>query len=181
MGSKSGRKTIFRKIDSRLCRYPADQKFCRNRSISLHFQNKRVFVLNGEIQDGRHKWQENDFCEKLLVDSADTLRVKNFVEIALSHSVSDINAFLHLTQKFKMAAGKHFLKKVPSRLCSYPVGQKFCRNRSISLPFRDKHVFAFNAEFQDGRQKWRENDFCEKLPVDSKFSSKLFHLAPFPR
>ena len=27
-----------------------------------------------------------------------------------------------------------------------PVGQKFCRNR----------IFAFNAEIEDGRQKWRE-------------------------
>ena len=41
----------------------------------------------------------------------------------------------------------------------YPVGQKFRRNRSILLRFRDKLVFAFNAEIQDGRQKWRENDF----------------------
>ena len=29
--------------------------------------------------------------------------LKNFAEIALSHSVSEINRFLHLTQKFKMA------------------------------------------------------------------------------
>ena len=33
------------------------------------------------------------FCEMLPVDSADTLGVKNFVEIALSRSVSEINAF----------------------------------------------------------------------------------------
>ena len=38
------------------------------------------------------------------VDSADILRVKNFVEIALSCTVSEINTFLHLMQKFKMAA-----------------------------------------------------------------------------
>ena len=29
----------------------------------------------------------------------------------------------------------------------------------ISLHFRNKRVFAFNAEIQDGRQKWRENIF----------------------
>ena len=27
--------------------------------------------------------------------------------------------------------------------------------------------FAFYAEIQDGHQKWRENDFWEKPPVDS--------------
>ena len=80
------------------------QKFRRNRSILLHFRNKRVFAFNAEIQDGCQKWRENDFCEKSPVDFADTLQVKTFVEIALPRSVSEINAFLHLTQKFKMAA-----------------------------------------------------------------------------
>ena len=50
-----------------------------------------------------HSW-ENDFWGKSPVDSADTLWVKNFIEIALFHSVSEINMFLHPTQKFKMAA-----------------------------------------------------------------------------
>ena len=27
--------------------------------------------------------------------------------------------------------------------------------------------FAFYPEIQDGHQKWRENNFCEKSPVDS--------------
>ena len=44
------------------------------------------------------------------------------------------------------------------------MGQKFRRNRSISLRFRDKRVLAFNAVIEDGRQ----NDFCEKWPVDSQ-------------
>ena len=59
-----------------------------------------------EIQNGHQKWQENDFWEKLPLDSADNLWVKKFVEIALSR-----------------------------------------------FDFRDKQVFAFNAEIQDGRQK----------------------------
>ena len=46
------------------------------------------------------------FEKKSLVDSADTLRVKNFVEMAISCIVSDINAFLPFTQKFEMAVGK---------------------------------------------------------------------------
>ena len=63
-----------------------------------------VFAFKAEIQDGRQKWRENNFWEKSPVASANTLQVKNFVEIALSHSVSEINAFLHFMQKFKMAA-----------------------------------------------------------------------------
>ena len=42
------------------------------------------FAFYAEIQNGHQKWQENDFWEKSSVDSADTLRIKNFVEIALS-------------------------------------------------------------------------------------------------
>ena len=70
-------------------------------------------MFNAEIQDGRQKWRKSDFCEKLPVDSAATLWIKNFVQIALSRSVSEINVFLRLTQKFKMAAksgGKTFFE-----------------------------------------------------------------------
>ena len=62
-----------------------------------------IFAFDAEIQDGQ-KWWENDFWEKSPVDSADTLWIKNFVEIALSCTVSKINTFLNFTQKFKMAA-----------------------------------------------------------------------------
>ena len=66
------------------------------------------------------------FCEKRPVDSADTLRVKNFVENALSRTIA----------------------KIKKRFCIY-------------------------VEIQDGRQKWREIDFCLKLPVDSSYSLRV--------
>ena len=75
------------------------QKLCQNRSISLRFQDKRVFAFYTEIQDGRQKWRENDFWDKPHIDSADTLWIKNFVEITLSHSVSEINTFLQILLK----------------------------------------------------------------------------------
>ena len=56
------------------------------------------------MQDGRQKWQKSDFWEMLPVDSAHTVRVKNFVKIYLSCTVFKINALLHFMQKFKMAA-----------------------------------------------------------------------------
>ena len=64
-------------------------------------------------------------------------------------------------------ARKQVLEKVTSRFCRYSVGQKFHRNCSISLCFRDKPVFVLNAEIQDGHQKWRENVVLQKKPVDS--------------
>ena len=94
MVAKSGGKMILRKVARRLYIYPVGQKFRRNRSISLRFRDKLVFAFTAEIQDGHQKWWENDFCKKSSVDSANTLWVKNFVEIALSRSVSEINAFL---------------------------------------------------------------------------------------
>ena len=36
---------------------------------------------------------ENDFWGKSPVDYSDTLRIKNFIKIALSRTVSEINAF----------------------------------------------------------------------------------------
>ena len=118
MVPKSGEKTfLLQKVASRLGRYPAGQKFCQNLSILLRFRDKRFFICFTQIQDARQKWQENNFWEKSPVDPGDTLWVKNFIAIALSRSVSEINTFLCLTQKFKMAAkcgGKMlFCKKSP--------------------------------------------------------------------
>ena len=75
-------------------------------TMSHCFPDKCIFAFYEEIQDGRQKWQENDFWEKSPVDSTDTLEVKNFVKIALSCIVSEINVLLCFTQKFKMAAKK---------------------------------------------------------------------------
>ena len=112
------KKFLQKKNASRLLTYPVDQK-CR--SILLRFRDKHVSAFNTEIKDGCQMWRKNDFCKKSPVDFADTLWVKNFVEIALSRSVSEKNVFLRLTQKFKMAAknggGKQFLRIVASRLC----------------------------------------------------------------
>ena len=69
---------------------------CRTKISSklLRYRDKHIFAFKKVIQYGRRKWQENDFWEKPPVYSADTLRVKNFVEIALSRSVCEINVFL---------------------------------------------------------------------------------------
>ena len=72
------------------------------------------------------------FGQNLPVNRADILQVKNFVEIALAHTVSEmstffafsalrkfINVYLCFTQKFKMAAksgGKRFLRKLANTL-----------------------------------------------------------------
>ena len=95
-------------------------------------------MFYAEIQNGQQKWLENDFWEKSPVDSADNLRVKNFMEIALSRSISEINGLLRFTQKFKMAAksgGKTIFVKRASRLCRYPADKKFvgiALSRSVS-------------------------------------------------
>ena len=80
------------------------QKFLRNRSISHRFQDKYVYVFYAEIQDGWQKWRENYFWKKPPVNSGDALAIKNFDQIAVSHTVSQINEFLRFMQKFKMAA-----------------------------------------------------------------------------
>ena len=83
----------------------------------------------------------------------------------LSRSISEINAFYaEIHDGFWWENNFQEISPVDSR---YPGGQKFCRNCSISLRFRDKRIFAFYTEIEDGRQKWREKDFCEKLQVNS--------------
>ena len=41
------------------------------------------FCVYAEIQDGCQKWRENDFCEKLPVNSEDTVGGKNLVALYL--------------------------------------------------------------------------------------------------
>ena len=69
-------------------------------SQNLVSQDKCVFAFYAEIQDDHQKWRQSDFvkCRQY------TLRVKNFIKIAISQTVSKINEFLRFTQKFKMAA-----------------------------------------------------------------------------
>ena len=133
------------------------------------------FAFYAETQNGHQKWQENYFWEKSPVDSADNLRVQIFVQIVPSLSFSEIITLLCFTQKFKMAAQRG-RKKVASRLAL---------SRSLS---KINTFFVFNAEIQDGCQKWQENNFYEKLPVDTADTLRVknclencFYLAPFPR
>ena len=73
--------------------------------------------------------------------SLDTLWVENFNEIALSRTVKEIEAnlcFAIFGKNSKIQNGCHFwggenfLKFTKSTMLRYPVGRKFCRNRSIS-------------------------------------------------
>ena len=80
-----------------------------------------------------------------------TLWVKNSVQIAISLTVSEILRFFHFSQKFKMAAksGENWNFSILNRiLCYYPMGQKFCRNRSISYGFWDINIFCFSQKFK---------------------------------
>ena len=172
MAAKMVGKLFLGKVASRLCRYSAGKKIRQNHPISHHFWDKCVFVFYAEIQDGCQRWQENDFWEMSPADSADTLWVK-----ILSNSLYILHRywdkcsfvlfcffcfFLHFMQKFKMTAKngwKTIFGKLVNRLCRYPMGQKICWNHSVLHPFRDKCVFAFYAEIQDGCQKWWEKDF----------------------
>ena len=153
------------------CRYHKGQKFRQNRSILHRFRDKCVFAFYAETQDGHQKWREDELWEKLPADSADTLWVKNFVAITVSCNVSEINLFLHFTQKFKMAAkngGKTIFAKIRHYTLHISCGPKFLPKSLLSRTVSKINAFLqFYAEIQDGRLKWRENDFWEKSAVDS--------------
>ena len=63
----------------------------KSQTCSISEINTSAFYA--EIQDSHQKWRVNDFGENSAVDSAHTLGIKNFVKIALSLSVSQINTF----------------------------------------------------------------------------------------
>ena len=53
-----------------------------------------ILGKKSKIQNGRHFWGGENFLKLPRVHSCDTLLVKNFDEIALSRTVSEINTFL---------------------------------------------------------------------------------------
>ena len=110
---KMAGKWFLGKFASRFFIYPACQKINWNWSILHHLLDKCVFAFYAEIQDGRQKWQESDFCEKSSVHPADTLRVQNFFQISLSHTVSEM-CFCVLRRNLRWPlkmAGKWFFAK----------------------------------------------------------------------
>ena len=101
---------------------------------------------------------------------------KNFNEITLSRTISEINAFYaEIKDGLQKWQETDFWKKSPADSVDNPGSQKFRRNRSILHRFRDKCAFAFYAEIQDGYQKWRESDLCLKSPVDSSYTLQTEH------
>ena len=190
MAAKSGENWNFSILYRILSYYPTGQKFCPNCSISYGFWDIQIFSFFAKIQDGRQKWRNLKFFKFCTEYFSTTLWVKNCVEIALSLTVCEILRFFRFSQKFKMAAksGENWKFSILYRiLCYYPMGQKFCQNRSISYGFWDINIFSFLAKIQDGRQKWRKLKFFNfventlLLPYGSKILSKSLYLLWFLR
>ena len=70
-----------------------DPKFCRNHSISHRFQDECAFALTQKFKMAAKSGGKVIFAKKSLVDSVYILWDKNFIEIALSRTVSEISFF----------------------------------------------------------------------------------------
>ena len=99
------------------------------------------------------------------VDSVDTRggAHKFLRNISISHHFRGKCILRRNSRWLPKMAGKQFLGKVTSRLCRSPVGQKFCRKRSISHNCQDKYIFAFYPEIQVGHQKVGGKQFLGKV------------------
>ena len=80
-----------------MIRYPVGRKFRRNRSSRMVKEIEAnlcfaIFGKNSKIQNGRHFWEGKIFGKLQRLHSLDTLWVENFDEIALSHTVKEIEA-----------------------------------------------------------------------------------------
>ena len=85
-------------------------------------------------------------------DSADNLGVKNFAEIALSCTVSEINVLLHFTQKFKMEAKngrKTIFRKSHQYTLWKPLGVKHFIKITLSGTVSEINAFlCFTQKFK---------------------------------
>ena len=91
----------------------------------------------------------------------------------MTRTVSQINVFMRFTQKFEMVVkngGKTIRAKKWQMIFIYTGGKKFRYNCSMLHHFRDKCILVFYAETQDSYQKWRENDFWQKVPYNFAYT-----------
>ena len=112
-------------------------------------------MFYAEIQEGHQKWREINFWQKLPVDCAYTVRVKNFIEIALSckrFQDKCVFAFYSVIQDDHQKWQK-FLAKSSTRLCTFRGGQKSYTISEIN-GFLD-----FSSANHDSRQTWQEINF----------------------
>ena len=100
-----------------------------------------IFGKYSKIQNGRHFWGGENFLKTVKITFIRYPVGENFDEIALSHTVKEIEAnscFAIFGKNSKIQNGRHFwggenfLKTAKSTLLRYPVGRKFRRNRSLS-------------------------------------------------
>ena len=111
-----------------------------------------IFGKNSKIQNGCHFWGGENFLKTAKITFLRYLVGENFDEIALSRTVTEIEAnlcFAIFGKNLKIQNGRHFwggknLGKIAKRtFLRYPVRRKFRRNRSISHGLGDMSTFAF--------------------------------------
>ena len=120
--------------------YPVGQKFRRNRSILQGFRDISIFMFCNFCEKFENsKWPpflgRGKFFLKLpRVHCSDTLLLDNFVEIALSRTVKEIEVnlcFAIFGKNSKIQNGRHFgggenfFTTAKSTFLRYPVGRKF--------------------------------------------------------
>ena len=130
------------------------------------------------------------FREKSLVDYADTLWVKNLVEIVLFLTVSEINALLPFKQKVKMTAKwreSDFSEKSPVDYAD-TLWVKNVVEIALSRTVSEINLFlCFTQKFKMAAKNGRKailGKSCQYtllIPSGSKILSKSLYLAPFPR
>ena len=151
-----------------LQRYPMGKNFRLNRSISHGFQDTSIFVFYHFCEKFENsKWPS--FLKIGFIISRDTLWVKNFVEITLSRSVSEINAFLRKkNSRWRQKWWENvFWKKSPVDTAeSLRVKNfvEFALSRSVS---EINAFLPFTQKFKMADKSGGKMIFCEKSPVDS--------------
>ena len=125
-------------------------KFAQNYSVSKglwdnqHFWFPIKLKMVGKI---REIWHFSEaIYQRFLISKWSKISLK--LLIALSLTVFKINNTFNFRQNSRWRA-KNFVEI------------------SLSHTVSEISVFTFHAEIQDGHQKWRESDFCEKSPVHS--------------
>ena len=157
------------------------------------------FWKNSKIQNGRHFWGGENFLKLPRVHCSDTLWVENFDEIALSHTVKEIEAifcFAIFGKNSKIQNGRHFwggenFLKLPRVHCSDTLWVENFDEIALSHTVKEIEanscfaIFGENSKWPPFLGRGKFFIYCQEynaqIPCGLKILTKLLYLTQLRR
>ena len=124
-----------------------------------------VLAFYAEIQDGCQNWRENDFWKKSPVVSADTMRIKNFVEIEINTFFFPLYA--EIQDGRQKWPENNFCQNLPVHSADTLWLKNFVKIALAHTVSKINAFLRFTQKFKTAAKSGGKTIFAKNMPVDS--------------